>query len=390
MRTHLKYLMLMCLCLVPFAFKAQQKLNYGKQPKLSTGQSPTYKEPKLSKDGVSWKANRQEYVFGAGASGFLGDLGGQNKEGKPFVYDYEPTQTRFSASLGSRYFIREYHAIKGMINYGQVRGSDALTNYPNRKYRNLNFKSNIVEVTGQYEFYILKPSYIHMAGAPTTKIFNGNRVGLYASAGAGFFYYNPKANFQGSWYALKPMRTEGQGLAGGPNTYKRIGMCFPLGGGISYLLNRNYSIGLDFGYRWTSSDYVDDASGYYYNNDEIKANYGKLAALLANPSVLLGDIPNPEWYYENQPRGGSQSNDTYMFLQLTLSHAFTPSISNKPIKQKKKKASKIYESADKEVKTKSVKSKSYNSKGIKTSKKKAKKVKLGGKKRQKKHKVISF
>jgi hypothetical protein len=405
---------------------AQNKPNFGKEPKLKS-KGPTaamYKDPDVKGSTHDWKANRLEYMVGAGASGFLGDLGGQDEPGKVFLYDFEPTTVRYSAMLGARYFVREYHSIRGGLSYAQVTGNDELTNYPNRRYRNLHFKSDIIEASGMYEFHLLKANYIHLAGAPSTRVFNGNRLGVYLCAGAGLFYSNPKANFQGEWHALRPLRTEGQGLPDGPDPYGRINLCFPTGGGISYLLNHNYIIALDFGYRWTNTDYIDDASTYYYDNDAIRERDGKLAALLANPSVLISDVPNPDWYTENQPRGGQEANDNYMYLQITISHSFTPSISNRPVKAKKKKAKhsydtpkgkietrggkapvykepgkkdapkkkkgKSYKSPKKSIKKEGKKAKAYDSSNVKVKKKRSKKPSLKFGKKRKRNKIQTF
>jgi len=373
----------------------QQKAVFGKTPKVKNkgARAKMYKTPKLDNSATDWTKNRMEFMLGLGATSFLGDLGGQDGPGKPFIYDVEPMQTRYSLTGGIRYYLRKFHAIRGSFSYSRLRGDDATTNYVNRKYRNLNFKSPVIQLDAKYEFYLLKPKTIHLAGARSTSIFNGNRFGAYVSAGAGFMFFNPKGELNGEWYALKPMQTEGQGMPGGPDPYRRLGFTFPLGGGVTYLLNRNYTIGLDFQYHWTSTDYMDDASGYFYPNDVIEKRNGKLAALFANPSVLLEDVPEPDWYTENQPRGGSESNDTYLFAQITLAHSFTPSITNKPIKQNKAKFKKNYKDKKRFKTRKGRKSKSYKNKKIKIKKKRFKSPNLNfGNKRNKrnKRKVISF
>ena len=366
-----------------------------KEPRVSS-RKPTvtlYKNPKIKESDVDWKATRLEYMIGAGASNYLGDLGGQDAPGQPFVYDFEPTMTRYAISAGARYFIKEYQAIRGYATYARVRGDDALTNYPNRRFRNLNFKSPIIEVAGIYELHILKPKYIHYMGAGSTRIFDGNRFGAYMAGGLGLFYFNPKGQLGSQYFALQPLRTEGQGFPDGPDPYRRLSVSFPMGGGVYMLLNNNYTIGVDFGYRWTITDYLDDASTFFYDNTAIEARDGKLAAYFANPSVALDNVPDDFWYTENQPRGGQNNNDTYLFLQLTLSKSFAPSISNKPFKQRKKgknpsfdkKKFKLFNSDGKR------KNRSYNNGKIKKSKRKFKAPNLDfGRKPKKKRGSISF
>ncbi|MEQ9187213.1 MAG: hypothetical protein RLP15_05710 [Cryomorphaceae bacterium] len=365
-----------------------------KDPKVPKKKSSVrmYSNPKFKESEIDWKSTRLEFMAGGGASGFLGDLGGQNTPGKPFVFDYEPTMTRYSVSAGVRYFLREYQAVRGYLSYAEVRGADKLTSYPNRQYRNLNFKSPIVELAAIYELHLFKPTYIHFAGANTTKLFDGNRFGAYLSGGAGLFYYSPRGKLGTQYYKLRPLRTEGQEFEDGPSKYLGIAVSLPVGGGVYMLLNHNITAGLDFGMRFTTSDYVDDASGYYYDIDAIQARDGKLAAYFANPSVALQNVPDRKWYTEGQPRGGSTSNDTYMFFQFTLSKSFTPSISNKAFKPSKKRKMKAIPNKNKRslFKRDKNKNKSYSNKGIKKSKRRFKAPKLDFGKKRKRRKATSF
>lgn len=323
---------------------SQRKASFWKNVKAKPTKQKEFRmpKPKIDRDDGSWKGSRLEYLGSLGACGFLGDLGGQDGVGKPFIYDYEPSQTRYAISLGARYFLLKNHALRFTLSYARVRGADALTEYPNRKYRNLNFKSPIVELAAVYEFHFLKPEYVPFAGAATTKVFRGLRLGAYAYGGVGVFAFNPKGQRNGEWYALKPLNTEGQGLPGGPDPYRRVNFSVPLGLGVYYLLDRNWKVGLDFGYRWTTTDYIDDAGSRFYDNDEIRENYGELAAYFANPSVALSDVPDEQWYIETQPRAGEEANDTYMFLQVSISKSLGVAYSNREFKQQKRKKPKTY------------------------------------------------
>jgi hypothetical protein len=108
----------------------------------------------------------------------------------------------------------------------------------------------------------------------------------------------------------------------------------PMGWGSYIMMNHNFKLGVDVGLRWTFTDYMDDASGVYYDNEIIEQEYGKVAAYFANPSVAL-DLDDETWYTTGAPRGGSKSNDTYMYVQVTLSKSIGASVSNKKFKPKK-------------------------------------------------------
>lgn len=312
-----------------------QKAKFGRPPKVGKKRIFSINlAPSLAKStDTDWKMGRLKYVFGIGATNFLGDLGGQNGVGKPLFYDLDYAVTRYNLSFAVRYHLLKHHALRAGLYYGRVKASDALTSYPNRKYRNISIKSPIVELSAVYEWHFIQPKTLHLAGARTTHIFDGNRFGAYAMGGIGGFYFNPKGEYNKQWHALQPMGTEGQGLPGGAGPYSRINVAFPVGGGITYLLNNNITIGLEYGYRWTTTDYIDDASTYYYDNNKIREARGPLAAHFADPSQ---HSPEPHWYKTGQPRGNPESKDTYMFLQFNIITTFQKGISNKEFKPKKR------------------------------------------------------
>ena len=59
-----------------------------------------------------WRRMRYEVIYGAGATNFLGELGGANQVGTNFLRDFEVAQTRPLFSIGMRYKILQDFAIK--------------------------------------------------------------------------------------------------------------------------------------------------------------------------------------------------------------------------------------------------------------------------------------
>ena len=92
-----------------------------------------------------WKRQRYEFSFGLGVSNFLGELGGANQIGTHYFRDLEWSMTRLAASVGLRYKLSNYFALKSHLTYGRVAGDDKLTTEFFRNYRNLNFYSDIYE-----------------------------------------------------------------------------------------------------------------------------------------------------------------------------------------------------------------------------------------------------
>ena len=79
--------------------------------------------------------------------------------------------------------------------------------------------------------------------------------------GAGVFYHNPKAYYQGEWYSLPALQTEG-------TAYDKISFSFPIGGGVSFAIGRYHNFGWELGWRPTLTDYLDDVSGSYLPRDQ--------------------------------------------------------------------------------------------------------------------------
>lgn len=250
--------------------------------------------------------------MGAGATNFLGELGGANREGTNFVRDLEFSMTRAVFSLGIRYRILETLSNKTMLSYGWIHGDDKTTTEYFRNNRNLNFRSPLFEFSTQFEYSIIKEKQGHRYNLRRVRGLKGFKTNTYFFLGFGGFFFNPKGKTQeGKWVALQPLGTEGQGLVPTRKKYSRINMCIPFGIGFKYGLNRRWSMGLEFGVRKTFTDYMDDVSSTYYDNEMIRQQSGDVAAYLANPST--GPANHTAAY---QQRGDGKDKDAYMFIQL--------------------------------------------------------------------------
>ncbi|MBK8685670.1 MAG: hypothetical protein IPN26_12115 [Bacteroidetes bacterium] len=77
------------------------------------------------------------------------------------------------------------------------------------------------------------------------------------------YYFNPKAELNGSWIALKNLDTEGQGTARYKRkNYSRVQANMPFGFGIKAAMSKT-SIDLKWGLRKTWTDYLNDVSTTY-------------------------------------------------------------------------------------------------------------------------------
>ncbi len=267
-----------------------------------------------------WKNRRHSVAFGAGMANFLGELGGRDQIGSGFINDLEWSETRPSLHVNYRYRMGDRFYAKAQFGFMIVGGNDALTAEPFRRNRNLNFRSTIFEFSAAVEFDLItfgnKSRYNRVADG-RKQISN-----IYLSLGAGVARFNPKGNFDGSYYALKPLSTEGQGLPDGPEEYSLLTFVLPFGIGYRYEINNDWSIGAEVIHRVTFTDYMDDASTVYYDNDLIRENRGELASYFADPSLGFyvdengNEIPLNSTFTGAQ-RGDPNDNDSYFTIMIT-------------------------------------------------------------------------
>ncbi len=272
-----------------------------------------------------WKKVRKEIFITMGGANFLGDLGGRNRIGT----DYSPVDLNFSLSktafgIGYRYKLEKFLNVTGKFNYLIVKGEDAKTQEPFRHNRNLSFKSNIFELSGRVEFGYESGKAGNRYGIKKTfsRRLKSNTNSFFVFAGIGVFYYNPKTLVGGKYVALKPLHTEGQGLPGGPKQYINYSIAIPLGFFYKYTINKQWSVGIEFAWRKTFTDYIDDVSTRYYDKQALIDNYGPLSAQLADPS--LGEIPGaslPDADGTGAQRGDLQK-DSYITLEATVGYIF--------------------------------------------------------------------
>ncbi len=273
------------------------------------------------------KKYRWELGADLGATNFLGDLGGANQIGTHFAKDLELSLTQPALGVHIRYRSNRYVGYRADFKYGKVSGNDALTTEKYRHNRNLYFKSNIFEFSTTLEFYLSKERAGHVYNYKKLRGLRHIDAQEYFFIGIGGFYYNPKANLNGQYIALRPLHTEGLGLKPGTKQYSLYSVCIPMGLGFKYGINRRWSVGLEYGLRLTFTDYIDDVSTVYVDPALLYASMdpatAAVAASFANPGgheINAIDNGGVDPTGVNQQRGDSVHNDAYMFMCVTVNY----------------------------------------------------------------------
>jgi hypothetical protein len=192
-----------------------------------------------------------------------------------------------------------------MFNFAKIGANDKYASDPFLRARNLNFTSNINEFSVTLHYDLLDLKYYKF----TPFVF----------VGGGVFSFNPYTydSVAGKVF-LKPLSTEGQGLAAYPDRkpYSLTQFNIPFGAGIRFRVNDDIAIAWEVGLRKTFTDYLDDLSTTYVDELILTTERGALASGLAFRGDELKD--NPGVYpLDGTVRGGPDFQDWYYFSGIT-------------------------------------------------------------------------
>lgn len=264
-------------------------------------------------------AQFQEIQVGFGTANYYGDLNTTRKNVLQPITDHSSFNIKASYSIGYRYHFKNYFSIGAQLNamslsaYDSDNYSKGFQNVGYARYlRNLSFYTNLYELSTQFTYEPYRND---------KRWFNYNWFASpYVSAGVGVFKFNPKTMYNGTEYELQPLGTEGQGLPGQQDKYSLTQISFPVSLGLKvYSPNRRIAISMDFSYRLTTTDYLDDVSGNYYSKDLFDLNYD---AATANIVKSLSDRTIVIKNSKNDLRGNKNDNDGFMTMQLKFSYFF--------------------------------------------------------------------
>jgi hypothetical protein len=264
--------------------------------------------------------NKKEIFFTVGATQFLGDLGGRDQIGtQKSLADLDWNMTRMGIGGGFRYRFHPIWATSTQLYAGMLHGDDANTDEIIRRSRNLSFRSPIIELSQRIECIVFANERV---GArykiQGLKGFKPSSEVVYVFSGLSAFWFNPQMNINGSWTNLQPLRTEGQGLPGGADEYRRVSVAIPFGVGVKVGIGQYWRIGMELIYNKSFTDYMDDVSGNYYDPAVLAAQFGPEAAFASNPA-----IENHHWFAPGQQRGNPDDKDAYFFTNIVLTRNIT-------------------------------------------------------------------
>ncbi|GIV33437.1 MAG: hypothetical protein KatS3mg031_0972 [Chitinophagales bacterium] len=227
----------------------------------------------------------------------------------------EPSAFHFSAGFFGQYNLNKWISLRAMFWYGRISGNEISSKDPDRAARALNFRNDLVEGSITFHWHLLK--YGTSRGEKFTPtifagiaLHNNNpkaRIYLYKDDQSDPVYLTYRdGSFQtdGSgkdvWVPLRPIGTEGQTVGGrdpeadplnnspnyelykdhfAPKQYSRFQVSFPIGISLDYIIYNKWTLGIELGVRISTTKYLDDVGGYYWD----RARYNSNGDMLIDP-----------------------------------------------------------------------------------------------------------
>lgn len=248
------------------------------------------------------------FTAGVNTSTYYGDL---KDDGD--IFDVKP-----SLSLGLLYYVSKRVGVRGEFSWVTLSGSDANSKDEGRADRNLSFTSS------NYEFNVSAVVNLIPQGG---RFYQRPPFNLYGFIGVGGLYFNPKAELDGTKYALKPLQTEGV-------SYSTFTPIIPYGIGGKIKINPFFNLAVEAGWRKTFTDYIDDVSTKYLDN-----------ASFTDPVAQRLADRRPEIGLEVKPAGsirGGKSKDAYMLFSARIEYYLPYQFGNNNRKIYRSKRRKMY------------------------------------------------
>ncbi|WKZ65220.1 MAG: DUF6089 family protein [Flavobacteriales bacterium] len=253
-------------------------------------------------NGLAVTGQVNELGLTVGATYYIGDLN---------PYRHYPKDTKLAGGIVFRHNLTDRYALRLQGLYGTLQAYDSDSPDSLQQLRNLHFRAPLFEASLLLEINFFKYR---------SKGKDAKKWTPFVFGGLAYFRASPKAQLDDTWYDLQQLGTEGQSTTQGDKLYAVDHMAIPFGAGLKLNAGR-IDFQLEWGMRRTWTDYIDDVSGAYFDNDVLAFENGPLAAALADRSGLEDRIPG----YSNtgRARGDANTRDWYVYSGLTITYVIS-------------------------------------------------------------------
>ena len=273
-----------------------------------------------SADAQRWfKSSSLEFGLIGGFSHYMGELNENSLETRGF---------KPCVGLITRYTPNQRWTFRLSAQYGGFEARDDwYEDQEDPERRNLSVESTLWDFTGagEYNFVTLdmrdsRGVIPYLFGGISVFRFNPHAEFEYDPNGAMAAYlgdsYTSLADRDGELVELQPLGTEGQETTefNERERYALTQLSIPLGAGVKFKLSHKWNLGIEYGFRYTFTDYMDDVSDTYVDPVRLQSQYGPMSAAMSDRSPTLHDELG------DNVRGNPNNNDTYGILGVTLTY----------------------------------------------------------------------
>ncbi|MFM9840754.1 MAG: DUF6089 family protein [Cyclobacteriaceae bacterium] len=228
---------------------------------------------------------------GLGTSTYLGDLANRT-----VIPNVDP-----NINIGLQYYFTNRISARAEVNWFTLAGDDKEATGGGRNVRNLSFQSSCFELSavGMVNLF-----------AHGDRYYRRPNYNVYGFAGIGLMYFNPKATYKGTSYALQSLQTEGV-------AYSLVTPTIPFGLGFRLKVTPQFNISLEAGFRKTFTDYLDDVSTVYQDVSAFTGPDAATAIALADRRAEIDPSVIPK---AGDKRGDPTNNDGYILLNAKIEY----------------------------------------------------------------------
>ncbi len=203
-----------------------------------------------------WRRHRYEAIAGIGTTQFFGDIGGFS-QGKNILglKDIIFSQTRFNLSVGLKYKVLNNFNVRLNLAYGMLHAIDSRGS---NEARGFEARTSIFEPSFMAEYYFIKSnlgdSYLFSSGKGGENATLFSALEFYTFLGVGGVSYNVNRNQR-----LAAMGLQSRGFA----------PVIPVGVGATLLFKPQYNLGIEFGGRYSFTDYLDGYTSQHSSSNDV-------------------------------------------------------------------------------------------------------------------------
>lgn len=205
-------------------------------------------------EGQYWNTKSFEGIFGIGVSNLIADIGSPIPANAGMVGQYFwiiPQSFRPVLFGGGRYILSEKMAFKFNLIASNLSAADI---YSDNNTRNLIANVYLFEISGQFEYYVIKEKRkMNVYRLKSYKWYKNISLPSYFFIGVGESFFFSKAIINERY-----INETGFSTKYNRQKSKYTTPVIPFGIGIKLRLNREIRFGIEAGYRFAFSDYLDE------------------------------------------------------------------------------------------------------------------------------------